>query len=187
MREIGRCGDPRARTVLRAAVIDTTYSESVRIVATTALGGSYATAADVNRLKESWGAARGDRAKLAILSAVGSVGGANAAEWLIARARDTRESNDVRRRAVAQAENAGAGGRRLSALFDAVTETEVRLAIIAALAEDGSTPSRTKLVAIAGTSGEIASVRRRAVSALERFDGEDVRGALAALAAPRVP
>jgi hypothetical protein len=135
MREIGRSGDPRARTVLRAAVIDTTYSESVRIVATTALGGSYATAADVNRLKESWGAARGDRAKLAILSAVGSVGGANAAEWLIARARDTRESNDVRRRAVAQAENAGAGGRRLSALFDAGPETEVRLAIIAALGD----------------------------------------------------
>lgn len=185
MREIGRSGDPRARAVLRAAVTDTTYTEAVRIAAITALGGTYASAADVNRLKESWSVARSDRVKLALLSAVGSVGGADAAEWLIGRARDSRESNEVRRRAVAQAENAGAGGRRLSALFDTVTETEVRLAIIAALAEDGSAPSRTKLVAIAGTSGEIASVRRRAVSALERFDGEDVRSALAALAVPQ--
>jgi hypothetical protein len=184
MREIGRSGDPRARAVLRAAVTDTSYSDAVRISAITALGGTYASATDVARLREAWLVARADRVKLAILTAVGSVGGAAAAEWLIARARDTGESNEVRRRAVAQAENAGAGGRRLAALFDNVTETEVRLAVVSALAEDGSAPSRTKLVAIARTSGEIASVRRRAVSALERFDGEDVRGALAALAVP---
>jgi hypothetical protein len=184
MREIGRSGDPRARVVLRAAVTDAAYSEPVRISAITALGGTYASATDVARLRDAYAAASSDRVKLAILTAVGSVGGASAAEWLIARARDSRESSEVRRRAVAQAENAGAGGRRLSALFDAVTETDVRLSIVTALAEDGSAPSRTKLVAIAGASGEIASVRRRAVSALERFDGEDVRGALNALAVP---
>jgi HEAT repeat protein len=71
----------------------------------------------------------------------------------------------------------------LVALFDVATETQLRLTVIAALAQEGSKPARDKLIAIA-SSTEVGSVRRRAVSALNRFDGEEVREALSALAVP---
>ena len=180
---LARSGDPRSRAFLRTAAADTRLPEELRMAAITGLGGDMATGDDARQLRETWRTLDGSRAKDALLAAVASVGGSVNAEWLLTIARNEQETLSLRRRAATLAERAGASGTQLAALFDAATATELRLTVIAALAQEGSKPARDKLIAIAGST-EIASVRRRAISALDRFDGEEVREALAALAVP---
>jgi hypothetical protein len=182
-RVLARSGDPRARAFLRRAVGDARLPEELRMAAITGLGGELATGADARQLREVYRTLAGSRAKDALLAAVSSVGGSVNAEWLLGVATDRDEALSLRRRAATLAERAGASGAQLATLFDAATETELRLTVIAALAQEGSKPARDKLIAVAGST-EIASVRRRAISALERFDGEEVREALSALAVP---
>lgn len=114
-----------------------------------------------------------------VLAAFSAVGGKTNADWLVGIARGEGEQS-LRRKAVALAERAGATGSALGALLDTVSDTEMRSAVISALAQEGSNASRDKLMAIA-TSSETPSVRRRAISALERFDSAEVREALAVL------
>jgi hypothetical protein len=183
MRVIARSGDPRARAFLRSAVADAKLPEGLRAAAITGLGGDQATGADAKLLRDSWGSLEGERTKEALLAAVSSVGGAANAAWLLTVARDESQPIALRRRAVTLAERAGANGAQLAALYDAANVTDLRLTAIAALAQEGSKPSRDKLIAIA-RSTETATVRRRAVAALDRLGGEDAREALAALAVP---
>jgi len=183
IRVLARNDDPRARAFLRKAAADASLSETLRAAAITGLGSDQATGADARQLREAWTTLSGARVKDALLTAVASVGGGVNADWLLGVARDSRESLTLRRRAATLAERAGASGPQLVALFDAATETELRLTVIAALAQEGSKPSRDKLIAIA-SSTEVGAVRRRAVSALDRFDGDEVREALSALAVP---
>ncbi len=183
VRVIARSGDPRAREYLRKAVADRRTPEPLRTAAITGLGGDQATGADARLLREAWPSLDGPREKEALLVAVSSVGGGANADWLLGVARDARQPVATRRRAVTLAERAGASGGQLASLFDAATETEIRLTVVAALAQEGSKPARDKLIAIANST-EIASVRRRAVTALERFGGDEVREALTSLAVP---
>lgn len=62
-------------------------------------------------------------------------------------------------------------------MFDEVDDTDTRNAVISALAQEGSKPARDKLIAVA-KSTELGALRRRAISALGRFDGPEVRDAL---------
>jgi len=183
MKVVARSGDPRARAFLRTAVADRDLPEELRAAAITGLGGDQATGADARQLRESWRTLEGERTKDALLAAVSSVGGAANADWLLTIARDANEAVVLRRRAVTLAERAGANGAQLAAVYDAADVTELRLTTIAALAEEGSKPSRDKLIAIAGST-ETATVRRRAVAALDRLGGSDARQALEALARP---
>lgn len=183
-RALARSGDPRAREFLRNAVANTRLADDLRAAAISGLGGDQATGQDAKLLRDTYRALTVDKTKDAVLGAVSAVGGKVNADWLLGVARDDRESSALRRKAVSLAERAGAGGAELSGLYDAMHDTEMRNAVISALAQEGSKSSRDKLVAIARSS-EAPAVRRRAISALERFDSPEVREALAALAAPR--
>lgn len=183
-RALARSGDPRARAFLREAVANERLADDLRAAAIAGLGGDQATGQDAKLLRDTYRTLRVDKTKDALLSAVAAVGGKVNADWLLGVARDDGEPAALRRKAVSLAERAGATGAQLSGLYDAMESTEMRNAVISALAQEGSKPSRDKLLAIARSS-EISSVRRRAISALERFDSPEVREALAALASPK--
>lgn len=183
-RALARSGDPRARAFLREAVANAKLSDELRAAAIAGLGGDQATGQDAKLLRDTYRTLQVDKTKEAVLSAVAAVGGKVNADWLLSIARNDGESSALRRKAVSLAERAGATGAQLGGLFDAVNDTEMRNAVISALAQEGSKPSRDKLLQIAKSS-EIPSVRRRAISALERFDSPEVRDALVTIAMPR--
>lgn len=176
-RAIARSGDPRARDFLRDAVANAQLPDAQRAAAIAGLGNDLATGADAQLLRESYGSLAESSLKDAALNAVAAVGGRTNADWLMSVARDRTEDRAQRRRAVAQAERAGASGEDLARLFDEVDDTDTRNAVISALAQEGSKPARDKLIAVA-KSTELGALRRRAISALGRFDGPEVRDAL---------
>lgn len=178
---LARSGDPRARAFLRTAVADTRLSEELRTAAITGLGNDMATGTDAKLLRETWRTLTEEKAKDATLAAVSAIGGAANAEWLMGIARDRDQTPALRRRAVGLSERAGATGAQLGSLYDAVDDTDTRGAVISALGNEGSKPARDKLLDIAKSS-ELPTLRRRAIAALNRFDGPEVREALAAIA-----
>jgi hypothetical protein len=119
-----------------------------------------------------------------VLNAVASIGGRANTTWLLTLAKDAEQSSATRRKAVQLAERSGASGADLAAVFDAAGDTQTRESVITALAAEGSRASRDKLAAIA-KSTETPALRRRAISALERFDSAETRELLTTLALPR--
>ncbi len=178
---LARSGDPRARDFLRRAVADARLPEDLRAAAISGLGNDLATGADARLLRESYRSLTNDRTKDATLAAVATVGGSANAEWLMSVARNREETPALRRRAISLSERAGATGAELAALYDAVEDTDAKGAVIGAMSQEGSKPSRDKLLTIAASS-ELSALRRRAISALEKFDGPEVRAALAGIA-----
>jgi hypothetical protein len=179
---LARSGDPRARAYLRTAVADTRLPEDLRAAAIAGLGNDMATGADAKLLRDTWRSLSDERTKNATLSAVAAIGGAANAEWLMTIARDGEQSPALRRKAVSLSERAGATGAQLSQLYESVDDTDTRGAVISALGTEGSKPARDKLLDIAKSS-ELPTLRRRAISALDKFDSPEVREALAAIAA----
>jgi hypothetical protein len=178
---LARSGDPRARAYLRTAVADARLPEDLRAAAIAGLGNDMATGADGKLLRDTWRSLGDERTKNATLTAVAAVGGSANAEWLMTIARDQEQTPVLRRKAVALSERAGATGTQLSQLYEAVDDTETRGAVITAMGTEGSKPSRDKLLDIAKSS-ELPTLRRRAITALNRFDSPEVREALAAIA-----
>jgi HEAT repeat protein len=184
VRVLGRSGDPRARRHLRALVNDKERPEELRAIAVAGLGGTQATGEDAALLRNSLGTFTAERTRESVLSAVASVGGRTNAAWLLGIAKDEAYTTATRRRAVMLAERAGASGADLAAAYDAADDTATREAVISALATEGSRPAREKLGAIA-KSTESPSLRRRAITALERFDSPETRELLTSLVVPR--
>ncbi len=184
VRTLARSGDPRARRQLRAIVGDANREEEIRAIAVGGLGGSQGTGEDATLLRDAFRTFTVDRTRDAVLNAVSSIGGRANAAWLLGLAKDDAQPAATRRRAVALAERAGASGAELAAAFDAAGDTQTRDAVITALATEGSRASRDKLAAIA-KSTEAPQLRRRAISALERFDSAETRELLTTLAMPR--
>ncbi len=184
VRTLGRSGEPRARQHLRTVVADARRPEELRVSALGGLGNDLATGADAELLRDALATMTSDRSREAVLTAVAGVGGRTNARWLQSVARDATQSSAVRRRAITLLERAGTSGEELAALYDAMDDTETRGAMISALAQEGSRPSRDKLASIA-RSTETPAIRRRAISALERFDSPETRELLTTLALPR--
>lgn len=178
---LARSGDPRARAYLRTAVADARLPDDLRAAAITGLGNDMATGADAKLLRDTWRSLSDERSKGATLSAVAAIGGGANAEWLMNIARDREQTPALRRKAVSLSERAGATGTQLGRLFDTVDDTDTRNAVISALGTEGSKPARDKLLDIAKSS-ELPALRRRAISALNKFDSPEVREALAAIA-----
>jgi HEAT repeat protein len=183
-RALGRSGDPRARAWARTVVGDSKRSDEQRAAAIATLASDPVSGADATMLRESYRGFTTQKQKEAVLSALASIGGRTNAEWLMRVASDDNELPTVRRRAVSLAERAGADGAALSALYDRVSDTETRGAVISALSQEGSRPAREKLMTIA-KSTETPTTRRRAIAALEKFDSAEVNELLTSLALPR--
>lgn len=170
-------GDPRARDFLRRAAARDDMPSEAKVAAIKGLGGEYGSAADAAFLRALYPKLTSERAKDAALEAISSIGGSSNASWLLNIARGDTGHVQQRKKAIQLADRAGASTADVISLYDAVGDSEVRATIIDVLARDGSRPAVDKLLAIAKDDTQ-TNQRRRAISALGRFDDARVKDAL---------
>jgi len=174
---LARSGDPRAREFLRRAAARADMPNEARAAAIAGLGGEYGSAADGAFLRDLYPKLTAERQRDAALQAIASIGGSANASWLLGIARGDTGAVQQRRRAIEMADRAGVSVNELIKLYDEVGDAEIRGAIINALARDGSRPAVDKLIAIAKDDTQY-NQRRRAISALGKFDDARVKDAL---------
>lgn len=169
-------GDPRARAHLRTAVRAGNSPDGVRVAALKGLGRSYATAQDVAILREVYPALGAQAERDAVLSAVGSAGGAANVQWLISIARQGGETSAVSR-AIRAAHQAGATSADLISLYDTLSDRSPRSTVLGLLAERGDRAAIDKLLAVA--QGDTDPSLRR--TAIQRLSGSSDPRVVAAL------
>ena len=173
-------GDPRARQYLRDVVRRADQSDEVLVYAIRGTGGEYATSEDVKLLRDIYAKLPGERSREETLKAIGTFGGAENVRWLVALSRDSDQSSATRRRAVQYAYRGGAPIAEVIKLYDEVTDSQIKDAVMGVLVESGERQATDKLMQIA-RNDENTQMRRRAVSVLSRSSDERVKKFLSEL------
>ncbi len=174
---LGRSGDPRALRVVREVASRADAPAEARISAMNGLAREYATTADVEALTRTYPTLTTDRLRDAALGALAQVGGATARRFLLGIVEDEAQPARQRRRAASLLDRAGVAVRDVIGVYDKVSDGEVRVQLIEAMAQAGTRDATRKLVAIAQGDTQLAA-RRRAISLLGRSDDPAVREAL---------
>ncbi len=174
-------GDPRARAYLRTVVRNAELPDEALATAIRSFGQQYATAPDVQLIRDAWPKLTGQKAQEAALSAITEFGGAENAKWLLALARNVGVSLSNQQRALHSAVRAGAKVADLVAIYNSTVDYQMKESIISALSESGEREAVDKLLTIAKTDESITA-RRRAISALGRSSDPRVKTELQALA-----
>ncbi len=174
---LGRSGDPRARRALREMVTKEGLSGDQRTQAMRALANEYATDQDAQLLQRGYTQLTTERSKDVALDAIASIGTPSVRTWLVTLVTNERELSRNRRKAASVYDKAGATPRDLVRLYDNVIDDDVRNVLIDDLARSGTKEAVAKLIAIAKDEGR-PGTRKKAVSALGRFDDPEIRSAL---------
>ena len=162
---LSRSGDPRARQWLRTVVAASDTPDEIRQLAIRGLGGSYATAEDMNLLRQSYARLTSQPAKDRLLTTVATLGGRENVQWLLGIARNASEPVAMRRRAMMSAEKGGATAAELAQLYESAGERDMKLALVDAYARRADRETTDRLIAIA-KGDEDMQVRRRAINRL---------------------
>jgi HEAT repeat protein len=105
--------------------------------------------------------------KRAIIAAVGRIGGPANEQWLLALAKNKDEDTTLRRDALSRIKTESLTIDQLGQLFEALTERELRTAVVSQLASRDDPAAVDKLIEIV-KSGTDPQVRRQAIAALAR-------------------
>lgn len=174
-------GDPRARTHLRDVVRRAEMPDEVLAAAIRGLGGEYATGEDVKIIREAYAKLPGQKSEEAAVAVIANFGGSENVRWLLALAKDADQPIATRRRAVTHAYRGGTPVSEIIKVYDETTDTQLKDAVMSALAESGEKAATDKLMQIARMD-ESPQMRRRAISMLGRSSDERVKKFLEGLA-----
>lgn len=105
--------------------------------------------------------------KEAIISAVARMGGSPNDQWLLGLAKNREEDIGLRRAALSRIKTSSLSIEELGKLFDALSERELRYAVVSQLANRDDPAAVDKLIEIV-RSGTDPQVRRQALAALTR-------------------
>ena len=177
LKVLARSGDPRARQFLRATAQRTDLPDEVQAEALRALGRSYVTGQDANLLRSIYPRLSGQRSRDAVLASLTELGGSDNVQWLFGLVRDEKASLESRRRVLNHLTRAGATAPALVALYDPITDTEMRGALISVYSRLSDKAATDKLVWIARNE-QNPGLKRRAISALSRNSDPTIRQAL---------
>jgi HEAT repeat protein len=177
MTVLARSGDPRARQFLRTTAQRTDLPDEVQAVALRGLGREYVTGQDANLLRSIYPRLTGQRSQDAVLASLAELGGSDNVQWIVGLVRDEKLSPEARRRALQYLTRAGATTPSLLALYDPITDTEMRQALIGVYSRLADKAATDKLVWIARNEQNPA-LKRRAISALSRNSDPTIRQAL---------
>jgi hypothetical protein len=177
MTVLSRSGDPRARQFLRSTAERTDLPDEVQAVALRGLGREYVTGQDAALLRSIYPRLTGQRSQDAVLASLSELGGSDNVRWIVGLVRDDKLAPERRRRALQYLTRAGATTPSLLALYDPITDTEMRQALIAAYSRIADKAATDKLVWIARNEQNLA-LKRRAISALSRNPDPAIRQAL---------
>ena len=178
MRVLASSGDPRARDFLRATAQRTDLPDDVLAAAIRGLGRNYVTGQDASLLRSLYPKLTGDKSRDAVLSAIANLGGADNVQWLTGIVRNEQLTPEVRRRALAYLSRAGAPTQSLVALYDPLTDQQLRSELISIYARSSEKAATDKLVWIARNEQNY-QLKRRAINALSRNSDPTIRQALA--------
>jgi HEAT repeat protein len=103
--------------------------------------------------------------KAAILSSVARIGGSTNEQWLLGIAKNRTEETSLRKEAISRIKTSSLSIEELGKLFDALSERELRYAVVSQLASRDDPAAVDKLIEIA-RSGTDPQVRRQAIAAL---------------------
>lgn len=174
---LGRSGDPRARRAVRALAENEQTPADVRVAAISGLMSEYGSIEDAEALQRIYPRVTNDKTRDAILSGVASLGSVSSRAFLLRIVQDEEHPTRQRRRAASLLDRAGVPVKDVVRAYDGVSDGEVRNTLIDAMAKAGTKEATTKLIAIAREDTQI-SARRRAISALGRFDDPAIKTAL---------
>ncbi len=177
MTVLARSGDPRARQFLRATAQRTDLPDEVQAVALRGLGREYVTGQDATLLRSIYPRLSGQRSQDAVLASLSGLGGSDNVQWLVGLVRNEKLTPEARRRALQYLTRAGATTPSLLALYDPITDTQMREALIGVYSRLADKAATDKLVWIARNEQNLA-LKRRAISALSRNTDPTIRQAL---------
>jgi HEAT repeat protein len=181
---LAQSGDPRSRDYLRQVVRAAQLPDEALATAIRSLGQQYATATDIQLIRESFPKLSGQRSQDAALNAITSFGGGENARWLMSIARDPGQSQNIKSRALRSAVTAGVGVTELISLYNSTVDFQTKESIISALVQNGEREATDKLLAIA-KDDESITARKRAIAGLAKSSDPRVRKELEALAEKR--
>jgi hypothetical protein len=177
MTVLARSGDPRARQFLRSTAQRTDLPDEVQAVALRGLGREYVTGQDASLLRSIYPRLTGQRSQEAVLASLAELGGSDNVQWIVGLVRNDKLAPEQRRRALQYLTRAGATTPSLLALYDPITDTEMRQALISVYSRLADKAATDKLVWIARNEQNLA-LKRRAISALSRNSDPTIRQAL---------
>ncbi|MFL5639221.1 MAG: HEAT repeat domain-containing protein [Gemmatimonadaceae bacterium] len=177
MRVLSSSGDPRARQFLRATAQRTDLPDELLAVAIRGLGRNYVTGQDASLLRSLYPRLTGDRSRDAVLASLAELGGTENVQWLVGVVRDEKLPPEARRRALERLSRAGATTPSLVALYDPISDTQLRSALISIYSRAADKPATDKLVWIARNE-QNSQLKRRAISALSRNSDPTIRQTL---------
>ena len=177
MNVLARSGDPRARQFLRSTAQRSDLPDEVQAVALRGLGREYVTGQDANLLRSIYPRLTGQRSRDAVLASIAALGGSDNVQWLVGLVRDEKLTADSRQRALQYLTRAGATTPSLLALYEPITDTQMRQTLIGVYSRLADKAATDKLVWIARNEQNPA-LKRRAISALSRNSDPTIRQAL---------
>jgi len=177
MTVLARSGDPRARQFLRSTAQRTDLPDEVQAVALRGLGREYVTGQDANLLRSIYPRLTGQRSRDAVLASLAELGGSENVQWLVGLVRDDKAPSESRRRALQYLTRAGATTPALLALYEPISDTQMRENLIGVYSRISDKAATDKLVWIAKNEQNPA-LKRRAISALSRNSDPNIRQAL---------
>ena len=147
---LGQAEDPRGRPLLRAIVKDGRESETLRGAAIFALGqGDRATEDDAAFLRGVFGELPTERLRDRVLMAMSQGESREGLRWLLATARDERQSVETRKKAAFWAGQGHAQLADLVSLYRDATEPRLREHLIFVLSQRDEEAATTQLMSIA--------------------------------------
>jgi hypothetical protein len=177
MQVLAGSGDPRARDFLRATARRTDLPDELQALAIRGLGRNYVTGQDASLLRSLYPKLTGERSRDAVLSSIANLGGADNVQWLMSIVRNDQLAPEVRSRALQYLSRAGAPTASLVALYDPLTDQQLRSALINIYARAADKAATDKLVWIARNE-QNSQLKRRAINALSRNSDPTIRQAL---------
>jgi HEAT repeat protein len=180
-------GGPEAKRVLRSYIEKAELSDRVRAEAILQLASAWsggemwvstaqrAAAAhpsagdeeDAAFLRGLYPKSESRTVKEAIISAVARMGGSTNEQWLLGIAKNREEEIGLRRASLSRIKTSSLSIEELGKLFDALSERELRYAVVSQLASRDDPAAVDKLIEIV-RSGTDPQVRRQALAALTR-------------------
>lgn len=177
MTVLARSGDPRAREFLRSTAQRTDLPDDVQAAALRGLGREYVTGQDANLLRAIYPRLTGQRSRDAVLASLAELGGSDNVQWLVGLVRDEKAPVESRQRALQYLTRAGATTPSLLALYEPITDTQMRQTLIGVYSRISDKAATDKLVWIA-KNDQNPALKRRAISALSRNSDPTIRHAL---------
>ena len=177
MRVLAGSGDPRARDFLRSTVQRTDLPDDVLALAIRGLGRNYVTGQDANLLRSLYPRLTGEKSRDAVLASVAELGGSENVEWLMAAVRNEQLTPEARRRALEYLSRAGAPSTSMVALYDPLSDQQLRSVLINIYARTNDKAATDKLVWIARNE-QNTQLKRRAINVLSRRSDPTIRQAL---------